>query len=328
MNETKKALLEVRDLSVVFASAGRWRKPVTAVNGVSFEIARGETLGIVGESGSGKSTIARAVLGLVRPSAGQMLFEGQDITYAGHRQRRKVAADLSVVFQDPYSSLNPALSIGTILAEPLIAQKVNRDTARERIGKLIADVGLPPDSIHRFPRQFSGGQRQRIAIARALAVEPSLIICDEPVSALDLSIQAQIVNLLADIRDEFGLAMLFVAHDLSIVRHVAHRTAVVFHGSVMEVGPAEQIYGNPLHPYSVALSAAALVPDPKLQRERRRARSGLSRTPAQQTPTATTGCPFWSRCPERMSKCETVRPTLVRATNETSVACHLYGEKV
>jgi len=322
MTEAGAPLLAVEDLSVAYRAKGRHRRSGNVVHDVNFSIAKGETLGIVGESGSGKSTIARAILGLVPASGGHVRLDGRDITHANHRERRKVAADLSVVFQDPYSSLNPALTIGTILGEPLIAQKLGRSQARDRIAGLLDEVGLPADALDRFPRQFSGGQRQRIAIARALAVGPRLIVCDEPVSALDVSIQAQIVNLLADIRDEFGLAMLFVAHDLSVVRHVADRTAVVLGGRIMEIGPAEQIYADPRHPYSAALSAAALVPVPHVQRQRREARGALSRI-NDAAEVGAGGCPFWARCPERISLCRSVVPPMVQITPETSVACHV-----
>jgi oligopeptide/dipeptide ABC transporter ATP-binding protein len=327
---TDGPILKVSDLSVEFRLHGR-RHPMKAVNDVSLFIRRGETLGLVGESGSGKSTLARAVLGLVKPSAGRIYFEGRDITNASTRERRRIAAEMSVVFQDPYSSLNPALTIGTIMREPLLVRDLTRGEVRNRISSVLDSVGMPAaDTVTRYPRQFSGGQRQRIAIARALTVRPKLIICDEPVSSLDLSIQAQIINLLADLREEMSLAMLFVAHDLSVVRHTADRTAVLLHGQVMEVGPSNDVHDRPQHPYSQSLSASALVSDPAEQLQRRLARQKFARPRTERlaVPIVLPGCPFAARCPHRMDVCYAVRPSLVQVSPDTQVACHLFTQAV
>ncbi|MBP1076379.1 peptide/nickel transport system ATP-binding protein [Microbacterium terrae] len=239
------------------------------VHGVSLEIARGETLGIVGESGSGKTTIGRAVLGLVPPSAGRISFDGHDITHAGKRTRRALARDIQVIFQDPYTSLNPAMTVGDILTEPLVAQGRTQRDARERVKSLLDHVGLPFNASERLPREFSGGQRQRVAIARALAPDPRLIVCDEPVSALDLSTQARVLDLLIDIQRETGVAYLFVSHDLAVVRHISHRVAVVYRGDIVETGPAAMVTRSPEHTYTQRLLLAAPIADPERQAERR-----------------------------------------------------------
>ncbi|HEY8548095.1 MAG TPA: ATP-binding cassette domain-containing protein [Acidimicrobiales bacterium] len=271
---TGAPLLEVSGLRVEYRTPGWRTPPVVTVDDVSFAIGAGETMALVGESGSGKSTIARAVLGLVRPAAGKVMFDGRDVTHAGHRERRALARDISVVFQDPYSSLNPALTVGATLREPLQVHGYSRDEADATVRDRLTRVGLPADAMGRYPRQFSGGQRQRIPIARALTLTPRLLVCDEPVSALDLSIQAQVINLLKDLQRELSLAMLFVSHDLSVVRHVADTTTVLRRGRVVETGPTAEVHREPRHPYTVALLAAVPVPDPDEQarrRERRRA---------------------------------------------------------
>jgi ABC-type oligopeptide transport system ATPase subunit len=263
--------LSVRDLTVRYGRAG---KTLPAVDGVSFDVAPGETLGLVGESGSGKSTIGKAILGLQPPNTGRILLHGTDITRASLRQRRVTAIDLRVVFQDPYSSLNPAQTIGQTLTEPLQVLRVPKDRRRPRILESLAAVGLPADAADRYPARFSGGQRQRIAIARALVCDPQVIVLDEPVSALDLSTQAQVLNLLADLRDSRQLALLFIAHDLGVVRFLAQRVVVLYRGQVMEAGGAEEVTQRPRHPYSIALTAAAPVPQPAEQARRRAARGG------------------------------------------------------
>jgi ABC-type glutathione transport system ATPase component len=271
-------LLEVSDLRVHYGRSRRRRTEV--LHGVSLSIAQGETLGLVGESGSGKTTIGRAVLGLVDPSGGSVTFDGRDTTRLRHRERRAIARDLQVIFQDPYTSLNPALSICDILAEPLIVQGRSRHDARASVGRLLDAVGLPADAGERRPREFSGGQRQRIAIARALAVEPKLIVCDEPVSALDLSTQSRVLDLLIEIQQRTGVAYLFVSHDLAVVRHISHRVAVLYRGKIIETGPVEQVTFHPDHPYTQRLLSSAPVADPARQRQRREEWRALMRSGA------------------------------------------------
>src|SRR6185369_11786443 len=243
---------------------------------VSLSVAARETVGLVGESGSGKSTIGRAILGLTPVNDGTVAFDGADITHADYRARQRLAADLQVVFQDPYSSLNPTRTIGQTLAETLRVQGKRHTKAEvtERVRWMLERVGLPADAAGRYPAHFSGGQRQRIAIARALMVQPRLVICDEPVSALDLSVQAQVLNLLRELQNEFQLGYLFIAHDLAVVRHLSHRIIVLYRGRIMEEGSAATVYANPLHPYTQTLLEAAPVPDPERQRQRRTARTG------------------------------------------------------
>jgi ABC-type glutathione transport system ATPase component len=262
-------ILEISGLSVSYPGRGFRAKPTEVVHGVSLSIAPGETLGIVGESGSGKTTIGRAILGLVRPSGGTIEFDGADITHASARERRRIARDLQAVFQDPYTSLNPSMTVGEILSEPLIAQGDSPRDARARVASLLDQVGLPRDASARLPREFSGGQRQRVAIARALAPAPKLIVCDEPVSALDLSTQALVLDLLIDIQRQTGVAYLFVSHDLTVVRHISHRVSVVYKGDIVESGRAAMITSEPEHPYTQRLLLAAPVTDPVAQEQRR-----------------------------------------------------------
>ncbi|QFU91690.1 ATP-binding cassette domain-containing protein [Amycolatopsis sp. YIM 10] len=268
-------LLGVEDLRVTYPGRGFRARPAEVLHGVSLTIAEGETLGVVGESGSGKTTIGRAVLGLAPPSGGAIRFGGEDITHAPAKQRRALARDLQVVFQDPYTSLNPSLTIGDILSEPLVVQGVSTKDARARVQALLDQVGLPGDAAERLPREFSGGQRQRVAIARALAPRPKLIVCDEPVSALDLSTQALVLDLLIDIQRRTGVAYLFVSHDLAVVRHVSHRVAVVYRGDIVETGPAATVTSEPEHAYTRKLLLAAPVPDPVAQAKRRAERQRL-----------------------------------------------------
>ncbi|WP_193596594.1 ATP-binding cassette domain-containing protein [Microbacterium sp. YJN-G] len=265
-------LLDVSDLRVAFPGRGWRAKPVEVLHGVSLDVAPGETLGLVGESGSGKTTIGRAVLGLVRPSGGEIRFDGQEISSLKPRKRRHLAKDIQVVFQDPYTSLNPSLTVGDILAEPLVVQGATARDARSRVKTLLDQVGLPADAAARLPREFSGGQRQRVAIARALAPEPKLIVCDEPVSALDLSTQERVLDLFIDIQRSTGVAYLFVSHDLSVIRHISHRVAVLYRGDLVETGPAATVTLAPEHPYTQRLLLAAPVADPIAQRERREQR--------------------------------------------------------
>jgi peptide/nickel transport system ATP-binding protein len=261
-------LLQVHNLCVDFPQ-GRG-KVFQALKGVSLGIHPGETVGLVGESGSGKTTLGRVVLGLTEATTGQVLFDGEDITHASRARRRTLGRDIQVVFQDPYGSLNPARTVGDTLAEPLLGDKtLSHADIAQRIAEVLQHVGMPTDTAQRYPGQFSGGQRQRIAIARAVIAKPRLIVCDEPVSALDLSVQAQVLNLLKELQQSMGLAMLFISHDLTVVRHVSHRTVVLYRGDIVEQGDAAQVHDHPQHPYTRALLAAAPVPDPLIQRERR-----------------------------------------------------------
>jgi peptide/nickel transport system ATP-binding protein len=269
-------LLSVDGLHVRFRTRG-WRKPpFHALRGVSLTIDAGETLGLVGESGSGKTTLGRAVLGLVKCDAGGILYDGADITHLRGRERRRLSDQIQVVFQDPYTSLNPTMLVGDILAEPLLVHGVSRAEATARIAELLAAVKLPSDAAGRLAREFSGGQRQRVAIARALALRPRLIVCDEPVSALDLSTQARVLDLLLEIQGRTGVALLFISHDLSVVRHISHRVTVMRHGEIVETGSAEIVTTHPVHPYTQRLLMAAPVPDPKRQAARRAARLALA----------------------------------------------------
>lgn len=271
MSTTESALLEVQGLRVDYRGARR-RDVYRAVDDASFHISAGEVLGLVGESGSGKTTIGRALLGLAPVSAGSVVFDGADISHASRARRRELARDLQVVFQDPYSSLNPSMPVGAILAEPLAIAGVDRHAARARIVELLDRGGLPADAIDRLPREFSGGQRQRVAIARALALRPRLIVCDEPVSALDLSTQARILDLLLEVQRETGVSYLFISHDLDVVRHISHRVAVIYRGELVEQGDVEQVTERPVHPYTRRLLLASPVIDPDRQAERRAAR--------------------------------------------------------
>lgn len=275
VNTEQDRLLSVEGLVVEYPTKGFRAKPFRALTDISVHINEGETLGLVGESGSGKTTLGRAVLGLAPVTAGKIIFEGNDIGNASRKQRRVLSHDLQVVFQDPYTSLNPAMEIGAILAEPLGIQGKSQAESRQRIRELLDEVRLPSDSIHRLPREFSGGQRQRIAIARALALSPKLIVCDEPVSALDLSTQARVLDLFLEIQRETGVAYLFVSHDLDVVRHISHRVAVMYRGEIVEQGPADQVTRDPHHPYTQRLLLASPVPDPDRQEQRRRDRHRL-----------------------------------------------------
>ncbi|HQY34588.1 MAG TPA: ATP-binding cassette domain-containing protein [Actinotalea sp.] len=272
MTSATTPLLTVDDLVVEYPGKGMFAKPFRVLHEVSLAIAPGETLGLVGESGSGKTTIGRAVLGLAPVTEGRITFAGQDISHATRRDRRRLSQDLQVVFQDPYTSLNPSLTVGDILAEPLGIQGITGADARKRVQELLDRVHMPQDAMRRLPREFSGGQRQRIAIARALALRPKLIVCDEPVSALDLSTQARVLDLLLEIQQGTGVSYLFVSHDLDVVRHVSHRVAVLYKGEIVEQGEALQVTEAPVHPYTQKLLLASPVPDPDRQATRREAR--------------------------------------------------------
>jgi oligopeptide/dipeptide ABC transporter ATP-binding protein len=294
---------------------------VHAVDDVSFTLKKGETLGLVGESGCGKSTLARCVLRLLDPTDGQITFQGKDITHLGPRQLRPLRRDMQMIFQDPYASLNPRKRVGQIVGDPMKLHKQAQGGAsvKKRVQELLSTVGLNPEHYNRFPHEFSGGQRQRIGIARALALQPKLIVADEPVSALDVSIQAQIVNLLDDLQDEFELTYIFVAHDLGVVRHVSDRVAVMYLGKIVEVSPADELYAKPLHPYTVALLSAIPIPDPRANAARERiVLQGDVPSPIDPP----SGCRFRTRCPRATDICAKVEPPLADFGNGHLAACH------
>jgi ABC-type glutathione transport system ATPase component len=277
-----RPLLRVDNLVVEYPGKGVRAKPFRALNEVSIEIGYGETLGLVGESGSGKTTLGRALLGLAPVTEGTISFEDREIGHASRKQRRALSRDLQVVFQDPYTSLNPSMTVGDILSEPLKVQGKTGADARKRVREVLDEVGLPQDTIGRLPREFSGGQRQRVAIARALALSPKLIVCDEPVSALDLSTQARVLDLFLQIQRDTGVSYLFVSHDLDVVRHISHRVAVMYHGEIVEQGDAAQVTSAPEHPYTQRLLLASPVPDPDRQEQRRANRRRLIEEQRQQ----------------------------------------------
>lgn len=318
-------LVEVRGLTIHFpaGASGFWarhRKVVHAVDDVSFTIQKGETLGLVGESGSGKSTTGRAILRRIKPVAGQICFRGRDITSVEGSELHHLRRHMQLVFQDPYASLNPRMTVGELVAEPLLVHGIiNKITdGRDRVTSLLTRCGLPADAIDRYPHAFSGGQRQRVGIARALALQPDFIVADEPVSALDVSVRAQVVNLLQDLQDELGLTYLFIAHDLSVVQHISHRIAIMYSGKLVEVAPCEDLYRNPTHPYTEALLSSIPVPDPPLQRERRRiVIEGEIPDPINPPP----GCRFASRCALAEPRCREEEPELTDRGDEHFVAC-------
>ena len=318
-------LLRVRDLVKHYQTAGLFRTaspPVRAVQGVSFDIAPGETLGLVGESGCGKSSVGRTVLRLQEPTSGSAEFEGVDLFSLDRVALRRMRRRMQIIFQDPYSSLNPRMTVGAAIAEGIeIHRLASGKEIGRRVGALLEEVGLDPGYANRYPHEFSGGQRQRIGIARALGVEPSFIVCDEPVSALDVSVQAQVLNLLADLQRERGLSYLFIAHDLAVVRQIAHRVAVMYLGKIVESGPTESLLRDPRHPYTVALLSAVPEPDPERQRSRIVLGGDLP-SPSNPPP----GCPFHPRCfhPLRSERCRTEVPAL-RPVGQTHAACH-YAE--
>lgn len=273
MTET---ILQVDDLVVAYPRSGFGRAPVEILHGVSARIEAGRTLGVVGESGSGKTTLGRAILGLAPIVSGTVRFDGDDISHANRRRRAAIAKDLQVVFQDPYTSLNPSMEIGQILAEPLQIQKLGARESRARVAELLDRVGLPTDALTRLPREFSGGQRQRVAIARALALRPRLIVCDEPVSALDLTTQARVLDLFLEIQQDLGVSYLFISHDLDVIRHISHDVAVLYRGDIVEQGPAGPVTQDPQHPYTQKLLLASPLTDPDQQAERRALRARLA----------------------------------------------------
>ncbi len=294
---------------------------VQAVDNVSFEIREGETLGLVGESGCGKSTTGRTILQLHRATSGKVFYEDSNLTETSDDKMRHFRRDLQIIFQDPYASLNPRMTVGSIIAEPLEVHRIGtKKERRERVKELLALVGLNPYFINRYPHEFSGGQRQRIGVARALALNPKFIVCDEPIAALDVSIQAQVVNLLEELQAQFGLTYLFIAHDLSMVRHIADRTAVMYLGKLVELANRDDLYGAPLHPYSQALLSAVPIPDPAKERERERViLEGDVPSPANPP----SGCRFHTRCPIAEDICKEKEPEWREAESEHWVACHL-----
>lgn len=324
MSTPPAPLLRVEDLKVHFPAnqgvLGRGRLLVRAVDGVSFEIAAGETVGLVGESGCGKTTLGRSIIRLLSPTSGRILFDGTDLVALGQRQLRPLRRQFQMVFQDPFGSLNPRMTVESILAEALEIHRLcpTVQVRRERVATLLADVGLDRAHALRYPHEFSGGQRQRIGIARALAVEPRLIVCDEPVSALDVSIQAQIVNLLTDLRGRHGFSYLFVAHDLAVVKHISHRILVMYLGRIVETGEAQTVCRDPLHPYTRALISAVPEIDPKTKRSRIVLNGDQ---PSPMHPPA--GCPFHPRCPVAEARCRSEVPSLRDVGGGRKVACHL-----
>ena len=318
-------LLEVRGLQMHFpVTAGFIFQKTIAVNkavdGISFHIKRGETLGLVGESGCGKSTTGRAILQLYRPTAGEVLFDGTDLTQLQGNNLRLFRRKMQMIFQDPYASLNPRMCIRDIIGEPLVIHNLGKSKERhERVTELMKIVGLNPYYASRFPHEFSGGQRQRIGVARALAVEPDFIVCDEPVSALDVSIQAQIINLLEELQEQFNLTYLFIAHDLAVVRHISDRVVVMYLGKLMELAGRLEIYENPLHPYTKALLSAVPIPDPLLERKRERIIL-TGDVPSSLRPPK--GCVFHTRCPIAIDECRLVVPEWREVSPGHSVACH------
>ncbi|HYO48121.1 MAG TPA: dipeptide ABC transporter ATP-binding protein [Gemmatimonadota bacterium] len=314
-------LLTVRDLKKHFPiRRGFWSRTVghvKAVDGVSFDILPGEVLGLVGESGCGKTTTGRAILRLIEPTSGEVEFEGQDVLELDRKGMRKLRRKMQIIFQDPYSSLNPRITVGAMLAEALRIHKIAEgESAQARIRQLLEVVGLFPEHANRYPHEFSGGQRQRIGIARALSVDPRFIVCDEPVSALDVSVQAQVINLLQDLQKEFDLTFLFIAHDLAVVEHISDRVAVMYLGKLMEMAESEVLYENPLHPYTRALLSAIPVPVPNARRERIELEGDV---PSPANPPS--GCPFHPRCPIATSECAEVVPEFRDVGGGHYVAC-------
>jgi len=319
-----KPLLQVKGLKKYFDVTGgvfsRKIGDVKAVDEVSFDVYKGEVLGIVGESGCGKSTTGKALLRLIEPTEGQVLFEGKDITKLNAEEMRKMRRDMQIIFQDPYASLNPRHKVEKILGEPLLIHGIGDKAERKkRVEDILKIVGLRPEQAASYPHQFSGGQRQRIGIARALIVNPKLIVCDEPVSALDVSIQSQILNLMEDLQEKFGLTYVFIAHDLSVVKHISDRIGVMYLGRMAELTNNQQLYENPLHPYTKSLLSAIPNPDPDIKQDRMILEGDV---PSPSNPPL--GCAFHTRCPECMDVCRSVRPEFQEVSVNHFVACHLY----
>ncbi|HEY4551656.1 MAG TPA: dipeptide ABC transporter ATP-binding protein [Bacillaceae bacterium] len=330
ISQASDYLLEVKDLKKHFPiKAGVFQRTVghiKAVDGLSFNVKKGETLGIVGESGCGKSTAGRTLIRLYEPTDGKVIFNGRDITHMGERElSRSIRKDIQMIFQDPYASMNPRKTLKSILSEPMITHHLyGRAEREEKIAELLERVGFNPSFINRYPHEFSGGQRQRIGIARALALNPDMIIADEAVSALDVSIQAQIINLMEDLQDEFGLTYIFISHDLSVVRHISDRVGVMYLGKMMELAPKTDLYEEPLHPYTQALLSAVPVPRKKgVQKRERIVLKGELPSPANPP----SGCVFHTRCPAAMDICRKEVPVFQEVKPEHFVACHLYQSK-
>jgi oligopeptide transport system ATP-binding protein len=318
------ALLEVRNLTKYFpikkGVLSRTVGEVRAVDGVSFTLEKGKTLGLVGESGCGKTTVGRSLLRLVEPTSGEVIVNGKDLLAMDKEELRKMRASLQIIFQDPFSSLDPRMSVGEIIAEPIRNHlKSSRSEIRDRVAYLMDRVGLHADQMNRYPHEFSGGQRQRIGIARALALNPLLIVCDEPVSALDVSIQAQVMNLLAQLQEQMDLSYLFIAHDLSVVEHISDRVAVMYLGRIVELASDQDLYEKPLHPYTQALLSAVPVPDPDIIKKRIILEGDV---PSPLNPPS--GCAFHTRCPAKKDSCSLQRPELTDVGNGHFVACHVH----
>ncbi|HHZ19637.1 MAG TPA: dipeptide ABC transporter ATP-binding protein [Firmicutes bacterium] len=321
------ALLEVENLKKHYPAqrwTGRGDGTVRAVDGVGFSLAKGETLGLVGESGCGKTTLGRMILRLLPVTAGTITFNGTAIEQLTGKALLPYRRKMQLIFQDPYASLNPRLRVGDALMEPLLIHSLvkNKQEARVRAGQLLEMVGLSPEHMRRYPHEFSGGQRQRIVVARALTLEPELIVCDEPVSALDVSIQAQIINMLMDLQKELGLTYIFIAHDLSVVKHISTRVAVMYLGKFMELAEKNELFSHPLHPYTRALLSAVPVPDPGQKRDRIILQGDL---PSPMNPPA--GCRFHTRCPQAMPRCAVEEPVLTEVSPSHAVACHLVDDR-
>ncbi|MBW1666826.1 MAG: dipeptide ABC transporter ATP-binding protein [Deltaproteobacteria bacterium] len=317
------ALLEVQNLKKYFpvkkGVLSRSVGEVRAVDGVSFSLEKGETLGVVGESGCGKTTVGRCILRLIEPTSGEVIFNGRNLLQLGGEELRRIRASLQIIFQDPFSSLDPRMSVGQIIAEPIKNHlNVSKAEVRDRVAYLMERVGLHPEQMGRYPHEFSGGQHQRIGIARALALNPLAIVCDEPVSALDVSIQAQVMNLLAEIQEEMNLSYIFIAHDLSVVEHISDRVAVMYLGRIVETATDRDLYENPQHPYTQALLSAIPIPDPEIRRQKIILKGDV---PSPLEPPS--GCSFHTRCPERKEICTKERPAFKDLGGGHRVACHL-----
>ncbi|MBE1556725.1 ABC transporter ATP-binding protein [Sporosarcina limicola] len=329
--DEQEILVDVKNIKKYFPIKGGVLKRtighLKAVDDVSFTIRKGETLGIVGESGSGKSTLGRVILRLLEPTDGQVIFNDVDISYLSQRKIRPQREDMQIIFQDPFASLNSKMSVGQLVEEPLIVQgKMSKEERKKRVIEIIEKVGLRADDRQKYPHEFSGGQRQRISIARALVIHPKFVICDEPVSALDVSIQAQVLNLMKDLQDDLGLTYLFIAHDLSVVKHISDRVAVMYLGRFVEIAPKQALYTNALHPYTQALLSSIPVIDLNEEsnhKQRKIALTGDLPSPANPP----SGCTFRTRCPQAHDRCAIERPELIELETDHFVACHLYSEE-